>query len=328
MSRPVRQRRCLRAPAAGQRSLPLERKDRLGRLAAVDPGLLGVGRRQWARVADLLTQVELTGVRGGCQAHVATLAARMNGGVGVSTATLHRAKRAAIDAGLLRTEPQHDELTGRQRSNAWAVNWDRIGALAGWAEVTGWPEAPRDREPSDAAAAAEPAPQTDRGACRTDTPPCRTDTPIKGTHSTTTRPQGLSTSPSPSTEETRRRNLSGGRVSVPPPDRMEAYRVGRRIGRGRASRRDVELCWKLVAVAHEPSCRLGEAWLGTVIGAVDAVQPTNRWAYAQRVAFDQAAERGVSLGAELRRVAPPPDDWPRVEAAMCRRDAEPVEASP
>lgn len=316
--------------AANQVCLPLTRRQRFGSLRAIDPDTLGVGRRAWSRVVDLLEQVELCSQRDGCHAYAETLAARMAGGIGVSESTLHRTRRLAQRLGLLATRHRHDGH--RQQSNVWAVDWTRITGLAG-IEVT--------------APLAEGT--TDTPGYQTDTPGCQTDTLLIGTASTKTSTTtfgrlGAGRSEKDRSEKDRSANglaaagaCPRGRApaegptparrprvaipaQVPPPLEHLARRVVARIGKPQSAR-DLEAAWKWAAAASV----LGEAWLADLCEAPHVVEtrPRNPWAYCARVAQQSAAEQGVSLAQLMARTDPPPRDWQwRREPRLCVEAAE------
>ena len=109
-----------------QPGLALSREQRFFVLARIDPARAGnLGERQWANVRLLCEQVELATGRDGCNAHVATLAAKCRW----SRRTLLRVAELGRHAGVLDWSPQYDDR-GRS-SNRWWVNWDRLSSWAG-----------------------------------------------------------------------------------------------------------------------------------------------------------------------------------------------------
>lgn len=258
--------------------LPLAREDRFEALRRLDPKQVGIGRRQWLRVVDLLIQVEVTAKNGDCHAYAQTLAARMAEKVGVSKATLHRARRAAEAAGLLTVSHRHNG--DRQLSNHWLVQWDRIVLLSR-------------------------ANKTDTGACQTDTPPCQTDTLIRNNLDLTLT-ELRSVDASVEVDQINR-EWDG---PIAPPDPDEARRFGRRVGPPK-SRRDIEAAWKLTAL----KAVLGERWFGHLTQGVQATPGIRTpWAWVMRTAANGTREcpgpGRTGLAQLMDRVEGPPPGWP------------------
>lgn len=98
-------------------------------LEGVDPLSVGLTRRTWARVVELIKHVEYTTKEHLCRASVELLAAKMGEGCGVSRATLLRASAVAQNLGLLNVQ-RRSNRRGRE-TNLWQVQWDRVEALGG-----------------------------------------------------------------------------------------------------------------------------------------------------------------------------------------------------
>ena len=276
-----------------QERLLVTREERLSALKAIDPESLGVGRRRWATVVDLLTQIEVRTCRDGCFCYVGTLAAAMAAGAGVHRATMERAAKVARELLLLsslgRTSPRGDKL-----SSEWRIHWDRIRVLA---RQAGW------KPPPDVAAE------------KTATTPSQTATrypqtatfPNRNNSSTVSLVEDESTveSTRETVEENLSRRLAG---SQPPPAAWgnlaeiedKVWLLRRKLGPTRSPQRDWQNAVKWVRLSQTV---YSEAWLwGPAAAAATKNKP---WAWLQSTLAERAAKQGRNFWRDLAQLTIP-----------------------
>ena len=305
-----------------QLALPLGRNKRLELIGAIDPEALGVKPRQWARVVDLLTQVELCSQRDGCFAYVETLAQRMAAPVGVSKSTLLRAKDVAQEHGLLVVIKRHDGH--RQQSNEWKVVWDRIAILAqstnSLSPEDGLPSVKIDQSvssddqgfTSDSSLSTTTSEGSFSGS-QTDTPGCQTETP--GFQNDTLYIRNSSSSVSSSIRSTRgrpeksiheRKRRAPALVPAPSVPDQVGNEIRRINGKRRLTREDAELVWKACAISEH---LLGENWLQDAIAGVIYARPRKPFAYLFTELSNATTEAGYSFRQLLARTERPTEGW-------------------
>jgi hypothetical protein len=267
-----------------QTKLLLSRDERLDALVATKPEDVGVKRRAWRNVFELLRQIEFCGGRSeNSFACVETLAARM----GVSERTVQRAAAVAIGAGLLVRSARHRH--NGQASNEWAIQWDRIALAAGTL-----PEKAQSKKLSPTPDVVSPTPD------ELSPTPDKLSPPIEN--------QQI-----PSRESSRKvdrpnvdhGNAGAGKALVDHHvdwDRAVglASDVVRKLGR-EPSRADWNTVVKAAALSH---C-YGEQWLWDSLSAVESIRPRNLYGYLWSCWEDGAKQQGRRFRRDLAALEVP-----------------------
>lgn len=278
-----------------QTLLLLSRKQRLDAVQAIDPDQLGIGRRTWANIVDLLTQIEVCTSPDGCFAYAETLAARMRVGAGVSRATLFRASKQARELGLLESFGRVNRQ-GTQ-SNEWRVNWHRVSVLA---QAAGWEPLPEPAPPPDRR-------KTETGVAQTETGGSHSETPLIGIVSRQFRPSKTSRPGSPAaTDESTSCTSSGDTAAWDTAAVLdEVWHLREKLGKFR-SERDWSLAVKAVRLSQ--TC-YSSTWLW---GAVEVARGKRRpWAYLHTTLADQAEQLGRRFDRDLARLTNIPAELAR-----------------
>lgn len=281
------------APSANderQRRLPLTREERFTILARVDPTRVGISSRAWPTVRELLRQIEFCGGSDEKSfAKVETLAFRL----GRSERSVQRARALAVAAGLVAVQPRWH--SNGQSSNLYAVQWDRLAALA------------------------SPMGDMMTGMGDMTSPMGDITSPLRKIEN--------STKESRYKVEGDQKKTFPKNLRSPSRDQLDhaqelATRIVGKLGKPREPR-DRELAIKLglaVATGEIPEAWLHSAVYGTELKRATQGRSLNAWGYATTCLKDECLKRGRSLGRVLGAVALPPecDSWQLADPVYAR----------